>query len=162
MQYPARKVKQGTVRRISGKKTQSASDIGDEGNRCCHQYLSGRTEWLHGTKRTANGVQPVIVQRGITLASVCGATCFCSDLWEYEKSVLTEADHVARVDVLVVWDLPAELRLCLQPEVVRLELDLRKAHADGTRLAVNTRYELQRRVYDVRRVREVLELGCVE
>ena len=76
--------------------------------------------------------------------------------------MLTEADHVARVDVLVVRDLPAELRLSLQPEVVRLELDLRKAHADGTRLAVDIRNVLQRRVYDVRGVREVLQLGCIE
>ena len=102
------------------------------------------------------------MQRGITLANVCGATCFCSDLWEHEKSVLTEADHVARVDVLVVGELGGQLRLRLQTNLVRRELDLRKAHANGTRLAVDTRNELQRRVYDVRRVREVLELGCVE
>lgn len=63
--------------------------------------------------------------------------------------MLTEADHVAGVDILIEGDVQG-LLLCLQTDVVRRELDLREARADRARRAVDSGNELAPRVRDAR------------
>lgn len=64
--------------------------------------------------------------------------------------MLTEADHVAGVDILIEGDVQGLLLLCLQTDVVRRELDLREARADRARRAVDLGNELAPRVRDAR------------